>query len=169
MERIDYATPTMIDTIVADFCKDYNRRTLLQRAKEMNMTPTEYVMSQLPHNIGKTDGTKIASIILDRYDIDDNNPFGVAPAKVYIVMENCRTKHSDETTEVLSVHSSRAEAEKVVKINKFNPLSEWKDLMEDDEDEWETEIDETDNFTLARVSDYEYYYSVWIMGKTLEP
>lgn len=84
-------------------------------------------------------------------------------------MENCRTKHSDETTEVLSVHSSRAEAEKVVKINKFNTLSEWKDLMEDDEDEWETEIDETDNFTLARVSDYEYYYSVWIMGKTLEP
>lgn len=102
------------------------------------------------------------------YGIDNGNPTDNGPAKVYIVMENCRDKHSDETTEVLSVHTSREKAEEVVKTNKFNILSEWKNLMDGDEDCWETENDTASNYTLARVCDYEYYYSVWVVEKFLE-
>ena len=156
------------ELLIANFCKDYDRKSILDGAKRFNLTPLEVVMLRLPHHLGKTDGVKFANIILDRYGIDNGNPTDNGPAKVYIVMENCRSKHSDETTEVLSVHTSREKAEEVVKTNKFNILSEWKNLMDGDEDCWETENDTASNYTLARVCDYEYYYSVWVVEKSLE-
>lgn len=91
--------------------------------------------------------------------------------KVWVVMENCRTKHSDETTDIIGVFATREDAEKKIAQRKEDINNDWygEDAFYEDEDgnivlneeEWEIEEDRPTNYTLARTFDYEYYYSVW--------
>lgn len=95
--------------------------------------------------------------------------------EVWVVMENCRTKHSDETTDCLEVFESKESAEAFLVKCKDSICGEWADAFWEDEngerqleEDWEIEEDRPTHFTLARTTDYEYYYSVWISSYELK-
>lgn len=97
--------------------------------------------------------------------------------KVWVVMENCRTKHSDETTDCVGVFASKEDAEKAIAECKEDVNNDWygEDAFFEDEDgniilneeDWEIEDDEPLSYTIHR-NDYEYYYSVTATQYTIK-
>lgn len=85
--------------------------------------------------------------------------------KVYIVVENCRTKHSDETTCIIGVFKKKEDAEKLIADAKKDINEDWRDIIDDDS--WESDEDSTTHYELHR-DDYEYIYDVWVEKHTVK-
>lgn len=104
---------------------------------------------------------------------------------VFVVMEDWRSHVSDEETSIKGVYATKEDAEKCVSSARDNIISEWGDMFDfdsesddnefnpyevgylDNEEDWSVESASADNYTIARTSDYDYYYSVYIVEQKI--
>ena len=81
----------------------------------------------------------------------------------YIVTENVKTKHSDETFAVIGNFKDEEKAKQFINECAESVKKDWEEYMDDD---WEEEMTD-DSYELHR-DDYEYYYHVEIWKKELK-
>ena len=81
----------------------------------------------------------------------------------YIVTENAKTKHSDETFDVIGNFKTKKSAIKFIKEYVDSVKRTWDDIIDDS---WDEEINE-DSYELYD-GDYEYFYKVEIHKKEIK-
>lgn len=117
----------------------------------------------------------------------DNQTTSVkAGQTIFVVMENYRSKMCDEETTLKALCLTKEGAQAIVEQSKKDVIADWADHFDydpddeeceinpyvegylDDDEDWEVETATPDRYTIARTSDYEYFYDVYIVEKTLE-